>query len=70
MVEELAGKLGLQIKRTANNDWAVSGPEGHRGMLSYNQKSGVWKAIGGSLSKAHYGEVGGLLNLFACTKAK
>jgi hypothetical protein len=71
-VVRMAGNLGLTVEPAGAlgkiaNDWYISGPDGHRGTLVYNQRSGVWSALGGSLSKRHYGELGGLLNLFACS---
>lgn len=67
-VAKLAGNLGLTVERADNNSWHIRGGDGYRGMLTYNQRSGVWKALGGTLSKAHYGALGGLLNLLACSK--
>ena len=65
----LAAGLGLRADQANTNEWHVRGPDGYRGLLLYNQRSGVWKALGGGLSKAHFGELGGLLNLLACARA-
>lgn len=68
-VVRLAANLGLAAERADNNSWHVRGPDGYRGLLAYNQRSGVWKALGGGLGKVHFGELGELLNLLACTRA-
>ena len=68
-VSELCSKLGLEAQEHSVNFWFVYGSDGFRGGLVFNQRSKVWRAFGGSLSKTHYGVLGGLLNLLACTRA-
>ncbi len=62
-----AERLGLIATADGTNDWTIADSTGHRGLLSYNQRSGVWKSIG--LSRAHFGSLAGLLSLFAAPAA-
>jgi hypothetical protein len=41
----LAKARGLTVEAARTNTWYVSGPDGHLGLVSYNQRSGVWDAI-------------------------
>ena len=64
-VVRLAANLGLTAERIDNNSWHVQGPDGcYRGLLVYNQRSGVWKMLGRD-GKAYFGELDELLNLLA-----
>lgn len=63
-VVSLATHFGLDAKRADSNSWHVWSQDRYHGMLVYNQRSGVWKALG-SDGKAHFGELGELLNLLA-----
>ena len=67
-VKRLAGNLGLTA-RTGHSPryWFVWHDEDYRGTLDFNEKSERFRVYGGRLSKAHYGELGGLLNLLACS---
>jgi len=65
-VSKLAATLGLRAERIDSSSWHVWGTDGYRGLLTYNQRNGLWKALGGRLDKAHFGELLSLLNLLAC----
>jgi hypothetical protein len=69
VVRLLAASLNLTAEPTGNNSWHVWSTNGYRGLLSYNQRSGVWKVLGGVFDKAHFGELVAMFNLLACTKA-
>ncbi len=65
----LAANLGLDARADMRdcNSWLIHDISGeYRGLLLYNQRSGTWKAMGGRLSKAYFGALGGMLNLLAC----
>lgn len=68
-VVRCAANLGMDSRRIDANAWALLGPDGLRGVLSYNQRSGIWKASGGAVRAAKFGSFGGMLNLLACTRA-
>lgn len=63
-VVRLVRDIGMLAVRADSNSWHVWSQDRYHGMLVYNQRSGVWKALG-SDGKAHFGELGELLNLLA-----
>jgi hypothetical protein len=66
-VVRLSKSLGLSAESIDNNSWHIRGTDGYCGLLVYNQRLRLWKALGGCLDKAHFGELVTLLNLLACT---
>jgi len=63
-VIQMAALLGLTVERSDSSSWHVWGTDGYRGLLTYNQRNGLWKVLDSS-GKAHFGEPWELLSLLA-----
>lgn len=66
-VRRLAEIHGLTVQ-AGKDCWYISGAEGYRGLIAYNQKSRSFKAYSDKLTKPSTGSIGGLLNLLACIR--